>query len=116
MNTRIIGVLIFALGAGSGWMLKPDRPTAQLTPPPSSRYREQAVVPRPSGAADSQRLEGILSGLSKGLWPLRMEKDAADGSEIATDDFPGLLALLQQRAGLTGLSYEDREVFGKLLK
>ena len=119
MKTGMIAIGTFAAGVGVGYLINPAAPdasanaTAASEALPTKGKNERSTEP-----AERQRLDGLLSQVierSKRVYPGEEKKDQGPEPTIDAADYPKLLDALQRRAGLSGLSDNDKAAFGKLL-
>ncbi|HEY1122614.1 MAG TPA: hypothetical protein VGE67_13470 [Haloferula sp.] len=115
----MIAIATFAAGVGAGWWIKPAAPdTSADATPPSQALPTKTGNERPTGPDDRKRLDELLSQVTKQAHQSMFQpqkKDSDPGPVIDAADYPKLLEALQQSAGLSGLSFENKSAFGKLL-
>ena len=118
MKTGMIAIATFAAGVGAGWLIKPASSDAVASSAaPSASLPTKTSNDRPTGADDRKRMDDLLSQVTQqarqAMFQQKAEPDQGPAIDVA--DYPKLLETLQQRAGLSGLSFEDKGAFGKLL-
>jgi hypothetical protein len=118
MKTGWIAIATFAAGVGVGLLIKPGTPDAPATSATlSGTQPTKTSNERPTDSAERQRIDGLLSHMTQRARPVFFDgnQDTTLEPAIEAADYPKLLEALQQRAGLSGLSSEDQNLFGKLL-
>lgn len=114
MKTPVIAVLMFALGAGVGWIVV-KRPVVS-----ASHEDERGTRPAMGVGLSSSPAEGDRAAGRRRMEEILRARHESPHDEfrlpdLTPDEYAGVLDAFRHRAGLTGLSWDERSLFGKVL-
>ncbi|WP_193213646.1 hypothetical protein [Luteolibacter marinus] len=102
-----------AVGFGIGWWMKPaPEPVPEKSAPPAKVSRRPPAEMRSRSAERRATAERTLDELTREPHG-QAHKDLLAG--LSPEDMPALLGLLEERAGLFGLAYDDKRLVKDLL-